>query len=219
MSQEWYYSVEGDRQGPVSAQELKKLVEAGTLKATDLVWKDGMADWVPAKTIKGLFAAGASSAGTPAPASAPTKTAEKPAPVDEDEEEERPKKRREVAKRDEDEEEDEPRPKKRRRDEDEDEEDEPRPKKRRRSGNVPDDVGSKKMTAGILAILIGWLGIHKFYLGMTTPGVIMMLVSVLSCTAAAPIMSIIAIVEGIMYLTKSDEEFYQMYVLDKKGWF
>src|SRR5436190_7368165 len=55
VSQEWYYSVGGDRQGPVTAAELKKLAEAGTLKATDLVWKDGMPDWVQAKSIKGLF--------------------------------------------------------------------------------------------------------------------------------------------------------------------
>src|SRR3954462_1167275 len=66
VSQEWYYSVDGDRQGPVSGAELKKLAEAGTLKAADLVWKDGMPDWVAAKSIKGLF--GGSAAGAAAPA-------------------------------------------------------------------------------------------------------------------------------------------------------
>ena len=214
MSQEWYYSVEGDRQGPVSAQELKKLVEAGSIKASDLVWKDGMADWVPAKTIKGLFAAGASSGGTPA-ASAPTKTAEPKEAADDIAEDDRPKKRREVAKRDDDEE-DEPRPKKRR---DEDDDDEPRPKKRRKSGGIPDDVGSKKMTAGLLGILLNAWGIHKFYLGMNGAGLTMLLVSLLTCGLGAIVMWPIGLIEGIIYLTKSDEEFYETYIVGKKAWF
>ena len=83
MSQEWYYSVDGGREGPVSAGELKKKADAGAIKATDLVWKDGMADWVPAKSIKGLFAAGAAGAAatgsaTPSGGTA-AKTSEKPA--------------------------------------------------------------------------------------------------------------------------------------------
>ena len=79
--------------------------------------------------------------------------------------------------------------------------------------------GDKKMVAGILAILLGSLGIHKFILGYTTEGVIMLLVSVLSCGVLAVIPSVIGIVEGIMYLTKSDEEFVRTYIQSKKGWF
>ena len=79
--------------------------------------------------------------------------------------------------------------------------------------------GDKKMVAGILAILLGSLGVHKFILGYTTEGVIMLLVSVLSCGMLAVIPSVIGIVEGIMYLTKSDEEFVRTYIQSKKGWF
>lgn len=82
-----------------------------------------------------------------------------------------------------------------------------------------DDVSSKKLAAGICAILIGSLGIHKFILGMTKPGLIMLLLSILTCSLAAPVMSIIGIIEGIIYLTKSDEEFYQTYVVEQKEWF
>ena len=55
MSNEvWYYS-EGERQkGPVSADDLKELVEKGHIKPTDLVWQPGMGDWVAANTIRGL---------------------------------------------------------------------------------------------------------------------------------------------------------------------
>lgn len=78
---------------------------------------------------------------------------------------------------------------------------------------------NKKMVAGILAILLGSLGVHKFILGYTTEGVIMLLVSVLSCGILAVVPSVIGIVEGIMYLTKSDEEFVRTYIQSKKGWF
>ena len=81
------------------------------------------------------------------------------------------------------------------------------------------DVTSKKIAAGICGILLGALGVHKFILGLTTPGIIMLLVSVLTCGIAAFPMHVIGIIEGIIYLTQSDESFYQNYIVDKKGWF
>ena len=77
----------------------------------------------------------------------------------------------------------------------------------------------KKIAAGICGILIGSLGVHKFVLGYTTEGVIMLLVSLLTCGLGAPIMSIIGIVEGIMYLTKPDEDFVRTYIQGRTGWF
>lgn len=77
----------------------------------------------------------------------------------------------------------------------------------------------KKVVAGVLAIVIGWLGIHKFILGYQTEGLIMLLVSVLSCGTLAVVMQVIGIIEGIMYLTKSDEEFVRTYIQGRKGWF
>ena len=47
----------------------------------------------------------------------------------------------------------------------------------------------------------------------------MLLVSILTCGLGAIPMSIIGIIEGIMYLMKSDDDFYQMYGMKKKGWF
>ena len=77
----------------------------------------------------------------------------------------------------------------------------------------------KKVPAGILAILLGSLGIHKFILGYTTQGVIMLCISVISCGILAVVPSVIGIVEGIIYLTKSDEEFVRTYIQGEKGWF
>ena len=77
----------------------------------------------------------------------------------------------------------------------------------------------KKVVAGILGIVIGGLGIHKFVLGYQKEGLTMLLVSVLSCFTLAGVMHVIGIIEGIMYLTKSDEEFVRTYIYGRKGWF
>lgn len=77
-------------------------------------------------------------------------------------------------------------------------------------------VSNKKLVAGLLAIFLGYLGIHKFYLGYSTAGVIMLVVGLLSC---GTIMGIIGLIEGIIYLTKSDEEFAATYLAGKKEWF
>ena len=77
----------------------------------------------------------------------------------------------------------------------------------------------KKVIAGILGIIIGGLGIHKFILGYQKEGLIMLLVSVLSCFTLSAAMHVIGIIEGIMYLTKSDEEFVRTYIYGRKGWF
>lgn len=82
---------------------------------------------------------------------------------------------------------------------------------------------SNKMAAGICGILLNCLGIHKFILGYTTEGIIMLLISIIggvcTCGVATIVMSLIGFIEGIIYLTKSDEEFVQTYVRNKRGWF
>ena len=81
------------------------------------------------------------------------------------------------------------------------------------------DANSKKIACGICGILLGALGIHKFILGYTTEGLVMLLVSILTCGFGSPVMGFIGLIEGIMYLTKSDQEFYDTYMANKKGWF
>ncbi len=75
----------------------------------------------------------------------------------------------------------------------------------------------KKLIAGLLGVLgllYGGWGIHKFYLGYTKEGVIQLLL----CLACG-IGTIIGVIEGIIYLTKSDEEFEATYVRGRKPWF
>jgi TM2 domain-containing membrane protein YozV len=78
---------------------------------------------------------------------------------------------------------------------------------------------STKIAAGICGILLGGLGIHKFILGYTASGLIMLLVSVLSCFWLWPVMAIIGLIEGIVYLTKTDEDFVRQYVEVRREWF
>jgi TM2 domain-containing membrane protein YozV len=73
---------------------------------------------------------------------------------------------------------------------------------------------NKKVAAGILGILVGALGIHKFYLGYTKEGIIQILLNLL-CGLG----SLIGLIEGIIYLTKTDEDFYQTYQVGRKPWF
>ena len=47
-TERWRYGVGGTRRGPVGDAELRRLADAGTLRPTDLVWRAGMPDWVPA---------------------------------------------------------------------------------------------------------------------------------------------------------------------------
>ena len=85
------------------------------------------------------------------------------------------------------------------------------------SGTVPG--ADKKIAAGVLGLVLGSLGIHKFVLGYTTEGLIMLLVTVLSLGLGSIVMWPIGIVEGIIYLSKSDQEFVATYVQAKKGCF
>ena len=78
---------------------------------------------------------------------------------------------------------------------------------------------SNKIPAGVCGILLGSLGIHKFILGYTGAGLVMLLVTLATCFLASPIMHLIGLIEGIIYLCKTDEEFVRTYVDRRKEWF
>jgi TM2 domain-containing membrane protein YozV len=78
---------------------------------------------------------------------------------------------------------------------------------------------SNKIPAGVCGILLGSLGIHKFILGYTGAGLVMLLATILTCGIAGVVTHIIGLIEGIIYLCKSDEEFVRIYVDGRKEWF
>ncbi|MCL2606399.1 MAG: TM2 domain-containing protein [Coriobacteriia bacterium] len=88
--------------------------------------------------------------------------------------------------------------------------------------------GEKNRTvAALLAVVLGSVGAHKFYLGYKAQGIIMValtasgwvLTSVLIGALWAWIPGLVGLIEGIIYFTKSDEEFEQTYVVGQRHWF
>jgi len=77
----------------------------------------------------------------------------------------------------------------------------------------------KKLAAGIFGIVLGAIGVHKFVLGYTQEGLIMLGVSLITFGLGGPLMGLIGLIEGIIYLTKTDEDFVATYVQNRRGWF
>lgn len=79
------------------------------------------------------------------------------------------------------------------------------------------------VAAGLLGIFLGMFGIHKFYLGYNTPGFIMLGVTVLGGLVtfgmALSVVWLIGLIEGVIYLVKSQQDFERTYVAGKKEWF
>lgn len=80
---------------------------------------------------------------------------------------------------------------------------------------------SKRLVAALLAIFLGCLGVHKFYLGINKVGLIYLLVSILGSFLFIPtlVIGVFSLIDGVKYLMCSDEEFECVYVQGKKAWF
>lgn len=74
---------------------------------------------------------------------------------------------------------------------------------------------SKRVLCGVMGILFGGFGIHRFVLGDVTGGILRIVISIVTCGIG----SLIGFIEGIIYLTKSDEQFVKEYQEGKKAWF
>ena len=85
------------------------------------------------------------------------------------------------------------------------------------------EISNKKLAAGLLGIFLGSFGIHKFVLGYNNAAIVMLVVSlaggVVTCGVATGLMSIIGLIEGIVYLTKTTDEFRESYLEKQKLWF
>ena len=79
------------------------------------------------------------------------------------------------------------------------------------------------IVAGFFAIFLGMFGMHKFYLGYNKAAFVMLAVSVIGSIVtfglAGAVVWVIAVVEGIIYLTKSPETFNETYVCNQREWF
>lgn len=98
------------------------------------------------------------------------------------------------------------------------------------SGRPSAGIGTNsksKIIAGLLAIFLGGLGIHKFYLDYPSQGVILLVASIIGVVTLLTGIGIliligiwiVCLIEGVIYMTKSDEEFEMLHVQDRHPWF
>ncbi|MFD0993857.1 TM2 domain-containing protein [Tenacibaculum geojense] len=87
-----------------------------------------------------------------------------------------------------------------------------------KGNNIPNQE-SKRVISGILAILLGSLGVHKFVLGYTKQGLLLLISAIITFGIATAVTGLIGLIEGIIYLTKTDEEFVYTYQTNSKPWF
>lgn len=85
------------------------------------------------------------------------------------------------------------------------------------------DGENKRILVGVLALLLGTFGVHKFILGYHKEALVMLGVSVVlgpfTCGVAAYLVAVVGLIEGVIYLTKTDIEFYNTYVAGRRAWF
>jgi len=86
---------------------------------------------------------------------------------------------------------------------------------------LPSSGDKNRIVAAVLAFFLGHWGIHKFYLGKTNAGIIMLLMGTVGWILVIPGLAnlTIAFIEFIIYLSKSDQQFYQDYVIGDRTWF
>jgi predicted Zn finger-like uncharacterized protein len=151
----------------------------------------------------------------PAPRKAPGSGVKRSlALVADDDEDDRPSRRssrRAVA--EDDDEDDRPSRRVSKRDDDDDIE---RPRKKKKKKSRPSDVESKRMVAALLAFFLGSFGVHKFYLGYTTAGLIMLFGNICTCFS---VVWVVSLIEFFIYITKTDEDFVDIYQIGQKEWF
>ncbi len=81
------------------------------------------------------------------------------------------------------------------------------------------EASNKKLAVGMSAIFLGAFGVHKFILGYTKAGVIMVVVTLVTCGVGGFVMGVIGVIEGVIYLAKTPQEFADTYMAAARPWF
>jgi TM2 domain-containing membrane protein YozV len=85
------------------------------------------------------------------------------------------------------------------------------------------EAKTKRVAAGVCGILLGAFGVHKFILGYYFAGFFTLFLTILAfiftCGILSPVIHMVGLIEGILYLVKSDEEFYKTHIERRRPWF
>ena len=81
------------------------------------------------------------------------------------------------------------------------------------------EASNKKLAVGMSAIFLGAFGVHKFILGYTRVGVIMLVVTLVTCGLGGFVMGVVGVIEGIIVLAKTPEDFAATYLQGQREWF
>ncbi len=88
---------------------------------------------------------------------------------------------------------------------------------------MEEEAPKSKAVAGAAAILMGGLGVHKFYLGYYVQGLVLLAISLVGFRSPGFIINgavaVVTSIEGIIYLLKTDYEFHETYIENRKPWF
>ena len=87
------------------------------------------------------------------------------------------------------------------------------------SGIDPVEASNRKLAVGMTAIFLGAFGVHKFILGYTRAGLIMLVLTLITCGVGGFVMGVIGVIEGILYLSRTPEEFALTYIEATREWF
>ena len=72
--------------------------------------------------------------------------------------------------------------------------------------------GKSRGVAGLLALLLGWCGLHYFYIDKTKAGVLFLLIAIVSCGIFGTITWVVSIIQGVLFFTSTQEEFERKWV-------
>ena len=72
--------------------------------------------------------------------------------------------------------------------------------------------GKSRGIAGLLALLLGAVGLHYFYLNKPTAGIVFLVATLLSCGILGIVTQVVSIIQGVLFFTSTQQEFEQKWV-------
>ncbi|MDE7025230.1 MAG: TM2 domain-containing protein [Paramuribaculum sp.] len=73
--------------------------------------------------------------------------------------------------------------------------------------------GKSRGVTALLAILLGSIGVHYFYMGKTTAGIVFLLITLFTCGFGGAVVGVIGLIQGIMMFGMTNQDWRAKYIL------